>query len=195
MVRTYFNEKAAIWDKEIAEKDPTKLESMAHRLNIKPNSTVLDIGTGTGVFVPFLLNKIGANGRLIAVDIAEEMLKLARAKNFPGNIEHLHADIVNLPITGETFDAVVCYSSFPHFHDKPKALVEIGRVLRKGGGLFICHTANRSTINAIHSEVPAVKHDLIPDAESMHQLLAMAGFSTITIEDRADSYLANATKT
>ena len=194
MVRTYFNEKAAIWDKQIAEKDITKLESMAQRLSIKKNSIVLDIGTGTGVFVPFLLNKIGANGRLVAVDIAEEMLKLARAKNFPGNIEHIHADIVNLPIAGETFDAAVCYSSFPHFHDKSTALAEITRVLKKGGGLFICHTSNRSTINTIHSTLPAVQHDLIPDAERMHQLLSKAGFGTITIEDNADSYLASAIK-
>jgi len=194
MVRTYFNEKAVIWDKEIAEKDITKLKSMAQRLNLKPNSMVLDIGTGTGVFVPFLLNKIGANGRLVAVDIAEEMLKLARAKNFPANIEHIHADVVNLPIARETFNAAVCYSSFPHFRDKSKALTEISRVLRRGGGLFICHTSNRSVINAIHSELPAVQHDLVPDAESMRQLLSTAGFGTITIEDNADSYLASAIK-
>lgn len=194
MIRAFFNEKAVIWDKSIAEKDLTKLESMAQRLNIQPGATVLDVGTGTGAFVPFLLTKIGMNAQLVAIDIAEEMLKLARAKNFPGKIDHIHADIMNLPLGEETFDAIVCYSSFPHFHNKPKALAEMARVLKRGGGLFICHTSSRSTINAIHSEVTAVKYDLIPDAEDMHQLLSTAGLSGIKVEDKADSYLASATK-
>jgi len=194
MVRAFFNDKAAIWDKEIAEKDISKLEAMAQRLNIKPGFTILDIGTGTGVFVPFLLSKIGGNGKLVAIDIAEEMLRLARAKGFPGNIQHIHADILSLPITEATFDTVVCYSSFPHFHNKPKALTEIARVLKAGASLFICHTSSRSVINAIHSEMPSVKNDLIPDNGEMHALLSSAGFSNIKIEDSTNSYLASASK-
>lgn len=194
MLRSYFNEKAATWDTTIAEKDTTKLQRMAQRLNIKPGSSVLDIGTGTGVFVPFLLNKIGAKGQLVAMDIAEEMLRISRAKDFAGNIEHLLADIVNLPLTEKTFDAIVCYSSFPHFHNKPKALAEMSRSLRSSGRLFICHTSSRSAINAIHSELPAVKNDLIPDSKEMHKLLSRIGFSEIKIEDRNDSYLASALK-
>lgn len=195
MLRSYFNEKAATWDTIIAEKDATKLHIMAQRINIKPGSSVLDVGTGTGIFVPFLLNKIGSRGQLVAIDIAEEMLKISRGKDFSGNIEHLHADIINLPLAEKTFDAIVCYSSFPHFHNKPKALVEISRALRTRGRLYICHTSSRSAINAIHRELPAVKNDLIPDTKEMHELLSRSGFSKIIIEDREDSYLASATKT
>ena len=87
MIKTYFNEKAAIWDETIAEKNVAKLEEMAKWLDIEPGSTVLDVGTGTGVFVPFILRKIGRNGRLVCLDLAEEMLKRAQAKGFEGNIE------------------------------------------------------------------------------------------------------------
>lgn len=194
MIRSYFNQKAATWDEVIAEKDLTKLETMAHRLDIKPGSFLLDVGTGTGVFIPFLLNKIGGNGRLVAVDIAEEMLRVAKAKDFSSTINHIHADIVNLPIVKGTFNTVVCYSSFPHFHNKPKALSEIARVLKRGGSLFICHTSSRSTINIIHSELPAVRNDLIPHAADMLQLLADAGFSNARIEDNTDNYLTSAIK-
>lgn len=194
MLRSYFNEKAATWDTTIAEKNTTNLQRMAQRLNIKPGSSVLDVGTGTGIFVPFLLNKIGAKGQLVSIDIAEEMLKISRAKDFAGNIKHLHADVVNLPLTEKTFDAIVCYSSFPHFHNKPKALIEMSRALRISGRLYICHTSSRSAINAIHRDLPAVKNDLIPDTMEMHELLSRSGFSEIKIEDRDDSYLASALK-
>ena len=97
MLREYFNRGAAIWDKSIAEKDANKLEQMAGRLNIKAGSFVLDVGTGTGVFLPFLLKSIGKHGRIIALDFAEEMLRKARAKGFSGNIDYLHADVADIP--------------------------------------------------------------------------------------------------
>ncbi|GEM_PF-5855077 len=43
-LRAYFNERAAIWDEIATEKDTTKLERMAKRLNIKPGATVLTWG-------------------------------------------------------------------------------------------------------------------------------------------------------
>ncbi len=194
MVKTYFNEKAAIWDEAVAEKDVTKLEEMAGRLAIEPGARVLDVGTGTGVFVPFILSRIGHNGNLVCLDLAEEMLKRAQAKGFEGNIDYICADIANTRFDNETFDAVVCYSSFPHFQDKPGALKEINRVLKKGGGLFICHTSSRYTINEIHRQIPAVRSDLIPDEAEMRNLLSAAGFAEISIQDNEDNYLASARK-
>ena len=194
MIKTYFNEKAAAWDETVAEKDLIKLEDMARRLDIEPGSTVLDVGTGTGVFVPFILSKLGTNGRLVCLDFAEEMLKRAQAKGFPGNIEYICADIADSRLDDETFDAVVCYSSFPHFQDKPGALSEINRILKKCGRLFICHTSSRPAINEIHQQIPEVHKDLIPDEAKMRQMLSATGFAEISIWDDSDKYLATAVK-
>jgi ubiquinone/menaquinone biosynthesis C-methylase UbiE len=192
--RTFFNEKATIWDKAVAEKDTAKLESMKKRLEIKPGAMLLDVGTGTGTFIPYLLKSIGKNGRLFALDCAEEMLKISRGKGFCGRIDYLHADVASIPLAGDTCDAVVCYSSFPHFQDKPRAISEIYRVLKPGGRLFICHTSSRTTINDIHRQIPAVQHDTIPDDNKMEKLLIGAGFTGIAISNRPDSYLAGASK-
>jgi ubiquinone/menaquinone biosynthesis C-methylase UbiE len=194
VIRTYFNRKAAIWDETIAEKDATKLEEMARRLAIKPGSRVLDVGTGTGVFVPFILSRIGQNGRLVCLDLSREMLKRAQAKGFVGNIEYICADIANTRLDDESFDAVVCYSSFPHFQDKPVALREIHRLLKKGGRLFICHTSSRVAINEIHRQIPVVQNDLIPDEAEMRQLLSTARFVEISIQDSQNNYLTSARK-
>jgi len=194
ITHSYFNNKADIWDDKIAEKDSVKLGSMANNLDIQPGSTVLDVGTGTGIFVPFLLKKVGNKGKLVCLDSADKMLEKARAKNFKGNIEYVCSDISSTRFADKSFDAVVCYSSFPHFHDKFKALKEISRVLKKGGKLFICHTSSRSAIHEIHLHVPELSHDLIPDYKEMQQLLLSAGFSEISIHDEAGSYLAKAEK-
>ena len=194
MVRRYFNERASIWDANIAEKDENKLEQMVGRLNVNPGSILLDVGTGTGVFLPFLLSKIGKSGRLVALDFAEKMLRKARAKGFGGNIDYLQANVENIPLPDETFDIITCYSSFPHFQDKPEALREMKRVLKSGGRLLVCHTSSRAEINEIHRQTTIVKDDILPDTAEMRSLLLAAGFNEIIIEDNKDSYLASAEK-
>lgn len=194
MTRTYFNWKAAVWDETVSEKDATKLDWMAGRLNIKPGFTILDVGTGTGVFIPFLQSKIGEGGRIVALDFAEEMLRKARAKGFNGNIDYLCADVSSIPLDDEIFDAVVCYCSFPHFQDKLRALIEMNRVIKAGGKLFICHTSSRDRINEIHRQIPAVQNDIIPDEGEMQMMMSIAGFNGIEIDDNNKSYFATATK-
>ncbi len=193
MIRAHFNQKAARWDETSSERDVTRLERMAKRLDIKPGSIVLDVGTGTGVFSPFLLREIGEGGRIIALDFAEKMLGRARAKGFNGNIDYLCADVINIPLGNEIFDIIVCYSSFPHFQDKSRALAEMKRVIKSGGRLLICHTSTRASINEIHRQIPAVENDIIPDEVEMQEMLSMAGFIEIKIDD-SESYLASARK-
>ena len=194
MIRTYFNRCAAIWDETSAERDKTKLRQMAERLNIAPGATVLDVGTGTGVFIPFLLSEVGGKGRIVTLDFAEEMLRKAQAKGFNGNIDYLCADVTNIPVNDGIFDVVVCYSSFPHFQDKTVALAEINRVVKSGGKLLICHTSSRSQINGIHRQIPAVANDIIPGEGEMQIMLSGAGFTDIKIDDNRESYLCSARK-
>ena len=191
MIRTYFNRSAGIWDEMSLEKDTTKLERMTKYLNIEPGSKVLDVGTGTGVLIPFLF---GESRQIVALDFAEEMLRKAQVKGFKGNVDYLHADVTNIPLRDNIFDVTVCYASFPHFQDKSRALTEINRVTKSGGKLLICHTSNRARINEIHCQVPALANDLIPDEGEMQEMLSMAGFIDIKIEDNSESYLASARK-
>jgi ubiquinone/menaquinone biosynthesis C-methylase UbiE len=194
MSKDYFNARAAIWDEQIAEKDVNKLKSMLSRLDIKAGVAVLDVGTGTGVFVPFLLEKIGRKGKLVCLDYAEEMLKVAQARDFQGNITYLCADIMANRLADASFDDVVCYSVFPHFEDKPGALREIHRLLKKGGKLFICHTSSCREINEIHRTLPDVCDHLIPENEEMRKMLSGAGFKDIVIDDGKADYLVRAVK-
>jgi ubiquinone/menaquinone biosynthesis C-methylase UbiE len=194
MSKEYFNSKAAVWDELIAERDPEKLQSLADLLDITAGEAVLDVGTGTGVFVPFILKKIGKKGRLFCLDYAEDMLEKARSKGFQGNINYLCEDVCDTILGDNVFHVAVCYSSFPHFIDKPRALKEIHRLLKPGGKIFICHSSSRDAINTLHSNLPEVHQDLIPDKNEMEQLLADAGFTDVYNMDAADKYFVRALK-
>ena len=194
MSEEFFNTRAATWDEKVAERDVSRLEAMLARIEISPGDTVLDVGTGTGVFVPFLLKKIGSKGRLVCLDFAEGMLDIAREKKFNGNINFLCADIKNSGLPDEAFNAVVCYSVFPHFDDKPEALSEIIRVLQPGGRIFIAHTSSRQMINDIHRSLPEVCGHIFPENNDMQRLLSEAGFTDIHISEGQEHYFVSARK-
>jgi len=194
VIRSYFNGKATTWDEIVAEKDESKLRQMAARLDIGSGAVILDVGTGTGVFIPFLLQKIGVDGKILALDIAGEMLRRARAKNFDGVVAYLNADVAHIPLADSSVGSVVCYSSFPHFQDRPGAFAEIYRVIKNGGHLFICHTSGREAVNGLHNGIPEVANDVIPGERAMRLTLSEAGFVDIEIEDNSENYLCQALK-
>jgi demethylmenaquinone methyltransferase/2-methoxy-6-polyprenyl-1,4-benzoquinol methylase len=191
--RKFFNDRAEHWDETVRNNDPQKLRSMADRLIIKNDDRVLDVGTGTGVFIPHIAEKLNGGGKIISMDYAINMLYRANAK-FPqnGSLRYICAEIETLHMNSDVFDVATCYSTFPHFHDKPKALDNLRHLLRSNGILYICHTAGRETINDIHRNIPDFQDHLIPDNESMTQLLKDAGFTDIFIEDDSESYLVKA---
>ena len=64
-------------------------------LDLGAGDTVVEIGCGTGMNFPYLLDAVGESGRLIGVDLTEAMLEKARQRiqrNRWGNIELVHAD-------------------------------------------------------------------------------------------------------
>ncbi len=194
MLRDYFNEKAAVWDETAAEKNLAKLTELAGQIGLKSGDVVLDVGTGTGVFLSYILEIIGPTGLVYALDVAEKMLAEAQKKYPQLNIKYLHAGVENIPLPDAACDVVNCYSCFPHFSDKTKALMEIKRVLKPGGVVFIGHTSGRDHINNIHRHIEAVKDHLLPDAIEMQQMFNAAGFIGVRVADKQDSYSASARK-
>jgi len=193
--REYFNQLAGKWDKMTPEETRARLPQMIDYLAIKPGDTILDVGGGTGILLPLLYNAAGDRGKIVSLDIAEEMLKRARDNAYPNSIHYIHADVAAIPLSGKSFDLVICYSCFPHFPDKPKALAEMARVLRNRGRLVICHTASRQAINELHKSVGnVVENDTIPDEAIMRKMLAASELKPIEVRDESHRYHAIAAK-
>jgi arsenite methyltransferase len=104
--------------------------------NIKPGDTVVDLGSGAGndVFVARAI--VGDNGKVIGVDMTEEMIaKANRNKNKLGfvNIEFKLGDIENMPVENNIADVVVSNCVLNLVPDKEKAFSEIYRIIKPGG--------------------------------------------------------------
>jgi demethylmenaquinone methyltransferase/2-methoxy-6-polyprenyl-1,4-benzoquinol methylase len=117
------------------------------------------------------------------------MLRVAQGRNPDAMLAQ--TDVHTLPFAGGEFDVALCHNSFPHFADPVRALHEIRRVLAPRGWLLVLHNLPRERVNAIHAAAGgAVADHLLPDAETMRELLVRAGYVDVEVEDSAQRYVA-----
>jgi len=111
---------------------------------ISKNLRVAEVGCGSGrQTIPLL--KAGAN--VVAVDLSEDLLKLARRKVSSESFGDGHADFVvgtaeNLPLRDRAFDAGLIFGSLHHFSDPPTALIGIARTIKPGGRFYVMEPHN-----------------------------------------------------
>ena len=107
---------------------------------IKEGETVLDLGSGAGFDCFLAAKKVGKTGKVIGVDMTEEMVERARAnakKQGYDNVEFKLGDIENLPIENNSIDVVISNCVVNLAPDKSKVFKEAYRVLKKGGRMYI----------------------------------------------------------
>lgn len=186
--RKYFNSLAHKWD-EIVNHDKKKINYILNLLDIKKGDDILDVGTGTGILIPFLLDKIGKNGSILAIDIAEKMLEKAR-ENYPySNIYFQRTDINDFDLK-DSFNLVICYSAFPHFKDKKNVIENMVRSLKDKGKLCICHSQSRDDINNLHRKLDSVVSSAyLPSSNTIRNYFGNKGLCTTKIVDNKEMYV------
>lgn len=188
--KAYFDEKAGNWDSLIQDEVILRLKTMVEELALPQGSKVLDLGTGTGVLIPMLIEAVGLSGGVVAIDFAPQMLAEAQKKYQWLNLEFMEGNAEDIPLADQAVDEVVCNSAFPHFDDLGQAAKEMFRVLKNGGRVSVLHPHSREYINDLHASLGgAVKNCMIPEADVMHAIFSEAGFENITIEDVPQRYL------
>lgn len=104
---------------------------------VPDGKTVADIGFGGGVGLDLLLRRVGPQGTVYGVEIAEDMLTRARAR-FATQIEAGRMRLVNgsltaLPLEDSSLDAAISVNTVYFVYDLDAACAELARVLRPGG--------------------------------------------------------------
>ena len=108
--------------------------------SLKEGETVLDLGSGTGFDCFLAANKVGADGKVIGVDMTPEMLEKARGnalKDNYKNIEFRLGEIDNLPVADNVVDVIISNCVINLTPDKKRVFEEAYRVLKSGGRMMI----------------------------------------------------------
>jgi SAM-dependent methyltransferase len=174
--------------------EPYAIE-VSRRIEPSSVSLALEIAAGTGRVTRHLRERISPSAKLIASDISQDMLAVAKEKLSDFDIDWQIIDAQQLPFRENSIDLVVCCFGFMFVPDKPKAFAEAYRVLRPGGMLLVTtwdileHNAasyiSRTTAKKYLEDPLPESYNLafsMNDEEIMRSLLVSAGFSKISIE-------------
>lgn len=107
---------------------------------IKEGDVVLDLGSGAGIDAILAAKKVGPKGKVIGVDMTEEMVEKARenAKNQKiTNAEFVLGEIENLPLEDSSVDTIITNCVINLTPDKAKTFGEAYRVLKPGGRIYL----------------------------------------------------------
>jgi len=195
--KTYFNEQANSWDERFCNpKLSSFLENFVPQFGLESGQNILDVGTGTGVLIPYLIREVGPAGSVTAIDYSENMIQICKTKH--SHLKNVSIKLGNIEedsFPTESFDAVICFGLFPHLENKEKALQNINHTLKPSGKLVIAHALSGKELKAHHNNASsAVVHDVLPEEAEMTQLLEQTGFTEISIKDESGCYLCIACK-
>ncbi|MFC1486685.1 class I SAM-dependent methyltransferase [Thermoproteota archaeon] len=190
--KEYFNNAADTWDERFHTPSFLSfLDKLVPQFGIETEQNVLDVGTGTGVLIPYLIHAVGPSGSVTAIDYSERMVQICKTK-------HSHFKNVNIKVGNieedsfpvESFDYVICFGVFPHLKNRQKALQTINTILITGGKLVIAHAFSSEELKSHHKKVSIqVANDALPKKTEMMQLLDQTGFTQITINDEPGCYI------
>lgn len=149
-VARYFDGVAKEWDDK-GLPDVDKIKFLLSVAGVKEGDKVLDVGSGTGILLPYLSWNVGGEGHVVAVDCSQGMLERSREKNgdLP-NVSFRNADVEMELLPGH-FDHIIMFNMFPHLHHPfttIRRLVE--RNLTGDGNLLIFHSMGRHKLNDLH---------------------------------------------
>jgi ubiquinone/menaquinone biosynthesis C-methylase UbiE len=110
------------------------------RLGLERGARVLDVCCGSGASALVAAERVGPEGRVLGVDLAENLVRRARVKAMIrrlGNVEFQVDDFERLDVPAASFDAVVCVFGIYLMSDMWGALRRLWRWLKPGGRLAV----------------------------------------------------------
>ena len=155
--------------------------------NLKDGETVVDLGSGAGIDAFLSANKVSKSGKVIGIDMTDEMLDKARKNAKEGNytnVEFRKGDIENnIPVDDNTVDAVISNCVINLTTDKTSAFREVHRILKQGGRMVISDLVTDREIeqDQVNAEQWCSCIDGALTRENYIQSIKKAGFGNVDV--------------
>ncbi len=137
---------------------------------LKPGLSVADIGAGTGLFTRQFAEAVGAEGRVIAVDISRKFLEhVALTSREAGlrNVETLLGQPDSTGLPADSVDVAFICDTYHHFEFPLKTMASVHRALKAGGRLIVLDfhripgTSTEWTLNHVRAGQEIVESEIV----------------------------------
>ncbi len=160
------------------------IEFITRTLDISSETSILDIGCGTGNHT--LLLKQKSDATMIGVDVSWGMISKALAKSRSDEIEFAQALAEYLPFADSSFDLVLMIEVIHHLQDASQAIKDSFRVTRPGGRVCIVTQSHRQieerTTSIFFPATVEIEKARYPTIVAIEKMLKKAGFSQVQSE-------------
>jgi ubiquinone/menaquinone biosynthesis C-methylase UbiE len=115
--------------------------TIANRMQLQAGMTVVEIGPGKGNYTKAIAKQILPNGKVIAIDIQESIIKVLKKtleKEKILNIEPRIDNAHNLSIPSESVDRIIAITCLPEIPNPIQVLIECKRILKTNGLVCLC---------------------------------------------------------
>lgn len=189
-----FNNLAYDWDKMniLDVKQINSINDVLDDSSIQNNDYILDVGCGTGILIPYLLDRISDEGKVIGIDVSERMIEIAKNKYNDNRLYFIVNDIFHYDFKDLSFNKIFVFSTFPHLDEKDKILNRFYKILNKDGLLIIFHLAGSSHINFFHKnkvQNSILKKDYLPCINELRNIIDDERWIEVSMVDKDDLYL------
>ena len=125
-----------------------------HHADAKEGETVVDLGSGAGIDVFLSANKVGHSGKVVGIDLTDEMLEKAKRnakENGYTNVEFKKGDIEKrIPVDDNSVDLVISNCVINLTTNKVDTFKEVHRILKQGLGRMVI--SDLVTDNEVHGD-------------------------------------------
>jgi arsenite methyltransferase len=160
---------------------------------LQPGETVADLGSGAGFDCFLAARRVGLAGRVIGVDMTDEMLARAwqnAERDGFTNVEFRKGEIEALPIEDASVDVIISNCVLNLVPDKRKAFAEITRLLKPGGRMAVSDIVLERPLPPEVSQDAAAYAACISGAiqrDEYLRLLGEAGLTDIAVTKEVDA--------
>jgi arsenite methyltransferase len=157
--------------------------------DLHEGETVLDLGSGAGADVFISARRVGPTGKVIGIDMTDEMVSLARdnaSKAGIANVQFVKGYLEDMPLGDSSVDVIISNCVINLSGDKVRVLREAARVLRPGGRFAVSDVIADPGMDEATRADMAAWTGCIAGALTEHEFrdaLESAGFDHIEISE------------
>lgn len=193
----HFDSRVALFQQPIPESIQVRTRSIVRAAALDRNATVLDVGTGVGVLIPYFLEQGVLAENIVGCDLSSSMLAVAKAR-FP-SVRFWQGDFLDLPATGRhedapahclSFTAIFFNACFANLFDSEAAVAHAAVLLAPKGRVVISHPLGSGFVAGLRAGQPDIVPHLLPNRSELELYSKSSGLRIDQFEDEEDYYLA-----